>query len=60
MEQYSKPALNLQRMYRSSNIRQLEDGGLRLKERIAELEKVVMLHELENMEKPKPEVIVGK
>lgn len=47
-------------MYRVSHIRQLEDGGERLKKRIVDLEKEVMMLELKkNMEKPKPDVIIG-
>lgn len=51
---------HLQRMYRSSHIRQLEDGGRRLKQRIVELEKEVLLLEFnKNSAKPSAEVIVG-
>ena len=51
----------LQRMYRSSHIRQLEDGGRRLKQRIVDLEKEVMLLEFKkNMAKAEPEVTIGK
>lgn len=43
-----------------SNLRQLEDGGQRLKQRIVELEKEVMVIEFKkNMEKPKPDIIIG-
>lgn len=41
-----------------SNIRQLEDGGLRLKQRIVDLEKEVMVLEFrKSLEKPKPDII---
>lgn len=43
-----------------SNLRQLEDGGQRLKQRIAELGKEVMVMELKkSMENPKPDIIIG-
>lgn len=50
-------------MYSSVNVRNLEDGGKRLRQRITELEKEVMMIELkENINKSLSpnEVIVGE
>ncbi|XP_063860938.1 transcription termination factor 2-like isoform X2 [Scylla paramamosain] len=58
LEETKKKLRELQRIYRSSNIRQLEDGGQRLRQRIIDLEKEVMLLEFKNNAKPKPEVIL--
>ncbi|XP_045133532.1 transcription termination factor 2-like isoform X2 [Portunus trituberculatus] len=58
LEEKKKKLQELQRIYRSSNIRQLEDGGQRLRQRIIELEKEVMLQEIKNNSKPKREVIL--
>lgn len=55
--------LFLQMMYSSVNVRNLEDGGKRLRERITKLEKEVMMTELkENISKSlsPDEVIVGE
>ncbi|XP_050731244.1 transcription termination factor 2-like [Eriocheir sinensis] len=59
LQEKKKKLQELQRIYRMSNLRQLEDGGQRLKQRIVELEKEVMVIEFKkNMEKPKPDIII--
>ncbi|KAG0721408.1 Transcription termination factor 2 [Chionoecetes opilio] len=59
LEETKKTLQELQRLYRSSQIAQLEDGGKRLRQRIVDLEKKVMLMEFnKNAAKTSPEIIV--